>query len=63
MIQQLLNDGVLGKENDRYIFLKDQPFKTPSAASSFVLQSASNGWTDWKDKSGRTLDELKRKQL
>lgn len=63
IIQKFMNDGILGKEDDRYVFLNDQPFNTPSAASSFVLQSASNGWTDWKDKSGRTLDELKRKQL
>ncbi|RXI96432.1 GIY-YIG nuclease family protein [Anaerobacillus alkaliphilus] len=62
-IENFLQEGILGKENGRYIFMKDQPFPTPSAASTFVLQSASNGWTDWKDKSGKTLDELKRKQL
>jgi len=63
MIQKLLADGILGKEDNRYIFLKDHPFNSPSAASSFVNQSPSNGWIDWKDKIGRTLDELKRKQL
>lgn len=62
-IQSLIKAGILGKEGERYIFLKDHPFPTPSAASAFVQQNASNGWTEWKDKNGKTLDELKRKQL
>ena len=63
-IQNLLDDGVLGKEDEnRIIFLKDYPFNSPSAASSFINQSPSNGWVDWKNKNGKTLDELKRKQL
>lgn len=63
MVQKLINDGILGIENERHIFLKDHPFNSPSAASSFINRSPSNGWVDWKDKSGRTLDEIKRKQL
>lgn len=63
-IQKLLEDGILGKDDsNRIIFLKDYPFNSPSAASSFINQSPSNGWTDWKNKNGKTLDELKRKQL
>ncbi|MCT8139139.1 GIY-YIG nuclease family protein [Anaerobacillus sp. CMMVII] len=62
-LHNFIQEEILGIEDGRYIFLKDQPFPTPSAASTFVLQSASNGWTDWKDRSGRTLDEIKRKQL
>ncbi|MGJ7922925.1 GIY-YIG nuclease family protein [Neobacillus sp. LXY-4] len=62
-IRKLLAEGILGEQNGRYVFLSDHPFNTPSAASSFVLQGASNGWTDWKDKHNRTLDELKRKDL
>lgn len=63
-IQKLLNDGILGKDdNNRIIFLKDYPFNSPSAASSFINQSPSNGWVDWKNINGKTLDELKRKQL
>lgn len=40
---------------------KDVLFGTPSAASVFVLARSSNGWTEWKDEKGRTLDEIKRK--
>ncbi len=37
-------------------------FSSPSAAACFVLGTSANGWTEWKDKSGRTLDELFRRQ-
>ncbi|MBI4237759.1 MAG: GIY-YIG nuclease family protein [Deltaproteobacteria bacterium] len=33
----------------------------PSTASSIVFGMRSNGWTTWKDQTGRTLDALKRK--
>ena len=38
-------------------------FPSPSTASSFCLGRPSNGWTDWKDKDGNTLDSVYRKQL
>ena len=38
-------------------------FSSPSAAASFVLGTSANGWMEWKDKSGRTLDELFRRQV
>lgn len=57
-IQRFIADGILTEEEGRYIFLKDHPFGSPSAASQFVVQNKSNGKRDWKDKHGRTLDEL-----
>ncbi|MFA1710250.1 GIY-YIG nuclease family protein [Peribacillus frigoritolerans] len=57
-IQRFIADGILTEEEGRYIFLKDHPFTSPSAASTFVVQNKSNGKTAWKDKHGRTLDEL-----
>lgn len=62
-IQRFIEAGVLTEVDGRYVFQKDQPFKTPSSASSFIIQGASNGWVEWKDKTGKTLDELKRKTL
>lgn len=35
-------------------------FQSPSYASDVVLGNSSNGWVSWKDKEGRTLDEVKR---
>ena len=36
-------------------------FKTHSGASDFVLGGSTNGWVEWKNKDGKTLDELYRK--
>jgi len=39
----------------------DQIFNSPSTAAAFVLGRSANGWTEWKNKDGKTLDEIKRK--
>ncbi len=50
------------KENNSIIELKeDKTFKTPSAASGYVVNNSSNGWIDWKNKEGKTLNEIARK--
>lgn len=36
-------------------------FNSPSSAAMFVLGGSTNGWVEWKDKNGKTLDELYRK--
>jgi hypothetical protein len=60
--QKLEAEGILKRQNkDFLIFTKDHIFTSPSAASCTILARQSNGWTNWKDKSGRTLDEVKRK--
>ncbi|WP_233557516.1 DUF4357 domain-containing protein [Aquimarina sp. AD1] len=43
------------------MFQKDEIFNSPSAAAVSVLGRPANGWTTWKDKNGKTLNELKRK--
>ena len=36
-------------------------FTSPSSAGMFVLGGSINGWVEWKDKDGHTLDEIYRK--
>jgi len=60
MRERLLKSGVMKEENDHYVFVEDYLFPTPSGASDVVLGRSSNGWTEWKDKDGKTLHELKR---
>ena len=36
-------------------------FTSPSSASMFVLGGSTNGWVEWKNKEGKTLDEIFRK--
>ncbi|SHM80426.1 GIY-YIG nuclease family protein [Polaribacter sp. KT 15] len=58
---RLLAEGILKEDNDMYVFQQDYIFNSPSAAAATILGRSTNGWTKWKDKEGRTLDELKRK--
>lgn len=53
--QELMNNGVLEREGDKYRFTQDYTFSAPSTASAVVLARNSNGRTDWKDNGGRTL--------
>lgn len=59
--KRLLDDGVLKHEGEYYIFQSDHIFNSPSQAAASILARSANGWTSWKDKNGKTLDELKRK--
>jgi len=43
------------------VFQTDHIFNSPSAAAGAILARKANGWREWKDKAGATLDALKRK--
>lgn len=58
--QALIDDGTLIIEGEFAVFQKDYLFKTPSGASDMVTGASTNGWTIWRTKEGKTLDELKR---
>ena len=60
--QQLLEQYAVNK-GDQLVLESDITFASPSTASMFVLGRPSNGWIDWKDKEGQTLDVVYRKQL
>ncbi len=59
--ERLSKDGILKIESDKYVFQENYVFGSPSTAGGIVLGRNTNGWNKWKDKDGRTLDELKRK--
>lgn len=57
--QEYLKDKtIIQKEDGKYYLTKVLSFKSPSGASDFVLGGSTNGWVEWKDKDGKTLDEL-----
>ena len=58
---ELLENGSITKIDGKYILNAILAFNTPSGASDFILGGSTNGWTEWKDKDGKTLDELFRK--
>ena len=59
--KQLIEDQILKVEGGQFVFQSDYLFNSPSSAAATVLARAANGWTSWKDKNDKTLDELKRK--
>ena len=57
--QEYLKDKtIVQKDDGKYYLTKVLSFKSPSGASDFVLGGSTNGWVEWKDKAGKTLDEL-----
>lgn len=56
----LIKAGVMRVDDESVVFQKDHLFKSPSMAAFALLGRSANGWVDWKNKSGVTLDELKR---
>lgn len=51
--QRLIEDGSIKD----LVFTKDVLFSSYSAASSVVMGHNSNGWLDWKDLQGRTIND------
>lgn len=58
---ELLSSGSISLVNSKYILNVILEFNTPSGASDFVLGGSTNGWVEWKNKDGKTLDEIYRK--
>jgi hypothetical protein len=58
-----IEEGVLIEKDNFYEVNQKINFSSLSTAAGFVLGRAANGWTEWKDKSGKTLDEIERKSL
>ena len=57
--QECLDNGTIAKKDDGKFYLtKVLTFKTPSGASDFVLGGSTNGWTERKDRDGKTLNDL-----
>jgi len=56
---KLIDEKILEKdeENKKYIFSKDNIFKSPSGASDAITGMSTNGWLVWKDENGKSLDE------
>lgn len=59
--QSLIQSSILKEIDDIFVFNEDQIFSSPSAAACVILGRSANGWTEWKNKDGKTLDEVKRK--
>jgi hypothetical protein len=57
-----LNESAQLLDNGTYIVSEDITFRSVSAASGFCLGRSANGWIDWKNSSGKTMDEVLRQK-
>ena len=58
--QTALTNGNIVSVGGKYKLTVSVSFTSPSSAGQFVLGGSINGWVEWKDKDGKTLDELYR---
>jgi hypothetical protein len=57
---KMLEEGIFTVEGDKWLVTKDFLVNSPSMAAIILMGRRANGWTEWRDEAGRTLDELKR---
>jgi len=60
MRAKLQESGVLVEDDGHLRFTQDYLFSSPSGAAAVVMGRTANGWIEWKDAEGRTLNEVKR---
>jgi hypothetical protein len=60
--KELIEKKILIQNNDKYIFSDNYTFNSVSTAGCVVLGRNTNGWTTWKDETGKTLNEIFRKK-
>jgi predicted GIY-YIG superfamily endonuclease len=58
--ERLIESGVMRIVGDTVVFEKNHLFRSPSMAALSLMGRTTNGWIDWKNKDGQTLDAVKR---
>ena len=59
--QQLLEDGILEISDNKYVFTEDYIVGAPSRASDLIMGNSANGWDQWKNSDGVSLNDIVRK--
>lgn len=57
---KLINDGVFAIQDGVLVMTRDYLFTSPSMAAVALQGRSANGWLEWKNQHGKTLDEVKR---
>ncbi len=58
--KKLIDSNIISLQGNTYIFNEDYVFGSPSAAAAAVLGRRANGWTEWKNSDGKSIDEIYR---
>ena len=55
---KLISDGLIIEDKDKLILKQDYLFSSSSAAAMIIMGRSANGLTEWKMKSGKTLQDF-----
>ena len=58
-LERLKKQGVLQEIEGYYQFNETHIFNSPSGASDLIYLGATNGWKEWKNKEGESLEKLR----
>jgi hypothetical protein len=61
--KKLIDDKIMIPKDGVYVFCEDFVFNSPSAAAATILGRQANGWTEWKNVEGKTIDSLYRVEI
>ena len=60
MRKKLLDNNIVIEKDGVLVFVEDFVFSSPTAAAVAILGRRANGWIEWKNKNGKTIDEIYR---
>lgn len=60
---QLIAEGIMALTDGMVVFTRDHLFASPSMAAVALQGRSANGWLEWKNPQGKTLDEVKRQSV
>lgn len=58
--EKMVAEGILTGTPGGLVFAEDYRFKSPSGAAAVVSGGHTNGWIEWKNDQGKTLQDVKR---
>jgi hypothetical protein len=58
MRKDLIEKSVVELKSNRYVFIEDYAFSSPSTAAGVIKGGSANGRDDWRDKHGLSLKQL-----
>lgn len=60
---QLVTEGIMAADDGLLVFTRDHLFASPSMAAMALMGRSANGWVEWKNPQGKTLNEVKRQSV
>jgi hypothetical protein len=60
---ELIENAIIVKIEDKLVFKSDYLFSSPSAAAMVIMGRSANGLQEWKDSSGKSLRDIEKQEI